>query len=285
MLEIGLAAAAFDVAAQRLQEAGRLELTEIPGEPWASFTQRFVEAERRAPWDLVWLSHVFFDSGFVVQDLDAIAEAAPAQALVAFDGYHAFCALPVDLSRTHHRAFYLAGGYKYAMSGEGACFLAVPPGCAMRPANTGWFASFETLPHGSAAAVPYAGDGFRFWGSTFDASGLYRFNAAMENLQSLQLTIADVHRHALGLQKHFIDGLARLALRELPAASRVPPAGVRRGNFLAFDVDSAEDVHRRIAAQDVTIDRRDRRLRFGFGIYQDPAQVARLLERLGSVLQ
>ncbi len=37
----------------------------------------------------------------------------------------------------HARAFYLAGGYKYAMSGEGACFLAIPPGCDLRPADTG----------------------------------------------------------------------------------------------------------------------------------------------------
>jgi hypothetical protein len=44
-------------------------------------------------------------------------------------------------------------------------------------------------------------------------------------------------------------------------------------------------VHQRIQSRDVTIDRRDRRLRFGFGIYQDEAQVARLLERLASVLQ
>jgi kynureninase len=270
---------------RRLEEAGRVHFTEIPAPPWDTFTRRFIEAERREAWDLVWVSHVLFDSGFVVPDLDAIAEAAPPEALVAFDGYHAFCALPVDLSRCHHRAFYLAGGYKYAMSGEGACFLAVPPGCRLRPVSTGWFASFETLPHGSTAEVPYAPDGFRFWGSTFDASGIYRFNAAMEALQAMQLTIADVHRHALGLQKHFLDGLARLALPALPATALVPPAAVPRGNFLAFDIDGAEDVHRRIAARDVTIDRRDRRLRFGFGIYQDERQVERLLERIGSALQ
>jgi kynureninase len=275
----------FRRQARRLQEAGRLVLVEVPAEPWQSFTQRFVECVRSEKPDLVWLSHVFFDSGFVVQDLDAIADAAPADAIVAIDGYHAFCALPVDLSRLHRRAFYLAGGYKYAMSGEGACFLAVPPGCMLRPANTGWFASFETLSAAPGAQVPYAPDAFRFWGSTFDPSGLYRFNAAMGWLQAAGLTITDVHQHALRLQKHFIDGLARLALAELPARSLVPPVELPRGNFLAFDIDRAEDVHQRIQSRDVTIDRRDRRLRFGFGIYQDEAQVARLLERLASVLQ
>ena len=275
----------FRLQARRLKEAVRLELVEVAAEPYGSFTQRFIEAERRGGWDLVWLSHVFFDSGFLVRDLDAIADAAPPEALVAFDGYHAFCALPVDLSRVHRRAFYLAGGYKYAMSGEGACFLAVPPGCELRPLATGWFASFETLPQAATAQVPYAPDGFRFWGSTFDASGLYRFDAAMENLQRLQVTVADIHAHALRLQKHFLDGLARLALRALPASSLVPPANAPRGNFLAFDVDDAERVHAAIAAQDVTIDRRDRRLRFGFGIYQDEAQVTGLLERIAKGLR
>jgi kynureninase len=275
----------FRRQARRLQEAGRLQLTEIPAEPWDTFTARYVAAERSAEWDLVWLSHVFFDSGFVVRDLDAISDAAPANAMVAFDGYHAFCALPVDLSRVHHRAFYLAGGYKYAMSGEGACFLAVPGGCTLRPRNTGWFASFDTLSSAPGAQVPYAEDAFRFWGSTFDPSGLYRFDAEMQALQAAGIGIADVHRHALELQKHFLDGLARLALRELPPQALVPPLNAPRGNFLAFDIDAAEDVHRRITAKDVTIDRRDRRVRFGFGIYQDLAQVHDLLERIASVLR
>src|SRR5437762_1068929 len=83
------------------------------------FGEGFIEAARREPWDLVWLSHVFFDSAFIVEEVEAICDAAPAQAMVVLDGYHAFCALPVDLSRIHRRAFYLAGGYKYAMAGEG----------------------------------------------------------------------------------------------------------------------------------------------------------------------
>jgi selenocysteine lyase/cysteine desulfurase len=271
---------------RRLQETGRLEVEEIPGAPWESFTQRFCEAARAGPWDLVWLSHVFFDSGFVVQDLEAICEAAPREALLAIDGYHAFCALPVDLARVHRRAFYLGGGYKYAMSGEGACFLAVPPGNRLRPADTGWFASFDALAAPAPGdRVPYAEDAFRFWGATFDASGLYRFNAAMDWLVSTGASIADVHLHALSMQKHFLDGLARLGLAELPAASLVPPAAVPRGNFLAFDVDGAEDLHRRISAQNVVIDRRDRRLRFGFGVYHDLEQVEKLLTLLARTLR
>jgi len=127
----------FKRQTRRFQESGRVQATEIPGPPWNTFTERFCEAARGGEWDLVWLSHVFFDSAFVVQDLEAICEAAPANAIVAIDGYHAFCAIPVDIGRVHERAFYLGGGYKYAMAGEGAAYLCIPPGCDLRPVDTG----------------------------------------------------------------------------------------------------------------------------------------------------
>lgn len=270
---------------RRLQEAGRLVVEEIPGPPWETFVERFVAAERASPWDLVWLSHVFFDSGFVVPDLEAICDAAPVDAIVALDGYHAFCALPVDLARVHRRAFYLAGGYKYAMAGEGACFLAVPPGNALRPLDTGWFASFDTLAVAPGARVPYSEDAFRFWGATFDPSGLYRFNSAMEWLAGTGTTIEMVHRHSIAMQKHFVDDTARLGVEKLGLRFLVPPAGVPRGNFLAYDVDNAEELHRRITAENVVIDRRERRLRFGFGVYHDEEDVHRLVAAVARSLK
>ncbi len=270
---------------RRLQESGRVIVEEIPAAPWESFGERFAAAARSGAWDLVWLSQVFFDSAFRVEDLQAICDAAPAQALACIDGYHAFCALPVDLSRIHRRAFYLAGGYKYAMAGEGACFLAIPPGCDLRPVDTGWYASFDTLSSAPGAAVPYAADAFRFWGATFDPSGIYRFNAAMDWLVSTGKTIADVHHHSIALQKHFVDDLARCGVTALAPSHLVPPPGAPRGNFLAFDIDGAEEAHRRLAAQNITIDRRDRRLRFGFGVYHDESEVHRLVEAVARALK
>ena len=63
---------------------------------------RNASPRRRAPaaWDLVWLSHVFFDSGFVVPELERDRRAPrPPTRWSSIDGYHAFCALPVDLAR------------------------------------------------------------------------------------------------------------------------------------------------------------------------------------------
>lgn len=269
---------------RRLQETGWVQLTEIPAEPWETFEARFAEAAAGGAWDLVFLSHVFFDSGYVVRDLERIVRAVPPRALVAIDGYHAFCAIPVDFAALADRAFYLAGGYKYAMSGEGACFLAVPTGCELRPANTGWYASFETLSAAAGAEVPYADDAFRFWGATFDPSGLYRFNAAMRLLRDGGATIERIHEHALTLQERFLEALAKARIAALPVASLVPPKGQPRGNFLAFEIDGAEVVHQRLDAAGVYIDRRDRRLRFGFGVYHEAKDVDRLVAAMAGAL-
>jgi selenocysteine lyase/cysteine desulfurase len=271
---------------RRLVEAGDVESEEIAPTPWETFGERFAAAARRGPWDLVWLSHVFFDSAFAVRDIDAICKSAPAEAMVVIDGYHAFCALPVDISAIASRVFYLAGGYKYAMAGEGACFLAIPPGCALRPVDTGWYASFDKLASGPGEGVSYGEGGMRFWGATFDPSGLYRFNAAMDMLVATGTTIAAIHAHSRTLQERFLDGLERLGLREMNAAHLVPPRAVQtRGNFLIFDVDNAEDAHRRLEAHHVGIDRRARRLRFGFGCYHDTNDVDRLLDAVARALK
>ena len=275
----------FKRQTRRFQESGRVQATEIPGPPWNTFTQRFCEAARAGDWDLVWLSHVFFDSAFVVQDLEAICEAAPANAIVAIDGYHAFCAIPVDLGRVHERAFYLGGGYKYAMAGEGAAYLCIPPGCDLRPVDTGWFASFDTLSDKPGERVPYGEGAMRFWGATFDPTGVYRLNAAMDWLVSTGTTVGAIHAHSLAMQRQFLEGIARLGAGPLDSASLVPPAGVERGNFLVFDVDGAEALNERFKKQRILIDRRDRRLRFGFGVYHDEDMVHALVAAVARALK
>jgi selenocysteine lyase/cysteine desulfurase len=268
----------FGRQAKRLEETGRLRVTRVPAEPFASFTGRFVSALAE-PHDMVWLSQVFFDSGFVVGDLPRIVDRCAPDALVAIDGYHAFCALPVDLSAIQQRVFYVAGGYKYAQSGEGCAFLAIPPGCALRPLATGWFSEFGLLDAQPTAHIGYGEKAFRFWGSTFDASGLYRFNAVMGWLQQLGATPEQIHVHAGKLQRQFLDWVGNAKLTLLPANALIPPADTPRGNFCTFDLDAAETAERRLTAEQIRIDRRGRRLRFGFGIYQDAAFVERLCER------
>ncbi|HVE12068.1 MAG TPA: hypothetical protein VNI01_01620 [Elusimicrobiota bacterium] len=263
----------------RLSELPSVHIEEVPTEPFATFEERFLKA-LRGRWDLVYLSQVFFDSGFVVERLSDVADAAPPNALLAIDGYHAFCAVPTELRRVEKRAFYLAGGYKYAQAGEGACFLAVPPGCALRPLYTGWFADFDSLERPARGPVAYGPGAYRFWGATFDPSGLYRLDAALGWLSSRGLTTARVHSRIVGLQDAFLSLLGP-GLGSLRRSSLLTPIGRRdRAHFLAFRMPGAAAFSRRLARAGVDTDVRADRIRFGFGLYQDESDVRELCRRL-----
>ncbi len=273
----------FSRQTRRLEETGRVAVTRIPVEPYATFGERFQHA-LTSRFDMVFLSHVFFDSGFVVEGLEALLSRAAPDAIVAIDGYHAFLALPVELARLGRRIFYLAGGYKYAQAGEGACFMSTPVGSLLRPVYTGWYADFGGLAAAPDDRVGYGEGAMRFWGSTFDASGLYRFNAVMRWLLELGVGPGEIHAHVAALERRFLAGLADAKLARLPVASLTPPAGLPRGNFLAFDLQDAEAVERRLAARGVIVDRRGARARFGFGVYHDAAFVDALLARTRAAL-
>ena len=266
----------------RLAEDDLVEVIPIAAEPFASFTTRFIKAASARDTDLVFFSQVFFNSGFVVQDLDAVVAATPPETMVVVDGYHGFLAIPTDLGSIADRAFFTAGGYKYAQSGEGVCFLSVPRGFEGRPLNTGWFAGFGALEAGDFSKVGFSNDGFRFMGATFDPVGLYRFNAVARMLKTHGLTVAGIDDHVKSLQRRFLEGLARK-----PGASPsskdliAPPDGIAGlGHFLTFRRDDAGAIEKRLAARDVIVDHRGDRLRFGFGLYQDEADVDALLAHL-----
>lgn len=266
----------------RLEEENAVEVTRVPVEPFVTFTERFIEAVRDQGNDLVFFSQVFFNSGFVVRDLDAIVKEAPPQALVAIDGYHGFFAVETSLRAVADRAFYLAGGYKYAQSGEGVCFLAVPKGFDRRPRNTGWFAGFGSLAEGEVRRVGFSNDGFRMMGATFDPVGLYRFNAVARLYASCGLSIASVDAHVKALQHLFLERLGRRAGASLSASDLIAPAeGISLlGHFLTFRRADAGVIAERLAARDVIVDHRGDRLRLGFGAYHDEADVDALLAHL-----
>jgi selenocysteine lyase/cysteine desulfurase len=271
---------------RRLEEAGQVRLHQVPVEPLAGFTERFAEAAARREADLVYVSHVFFDSGFAVPDLAALVEAVKeSEALIVIDGYHGFMAMPTDLAAIAGRAFYLAGGYKYAMAGEGAVFLHAPPGLGPRPRDTGWYAAFAALEDEAAGEVAYAADGSRFLGATFDPVGLYRLRAVLDWLDEAGITVAMIHAHVQALQQRFVAGLEKLNLPALNAKHLIVPLSIAgRGHFLTFRTAEAGAIHRQLLAANVITDFRGDRLRFGFGLYHDEADVQRLCRALAAIL-
>ena len=270
---------AFRRQAERWEEAGEAVVTRVPLEPFDTFDARFVEAARAGGQDLIFVSQVFFRTGQVFGAVDDLADLArPEGPWVAIDGYHGFMATPTDLSGVADRIFYLAGGYKYAMSGEGACFLHAPPGFCPRPVVTGWFAEFGDL-SGPPGGVQYRQDAGRFWGSTFDFTALYRFNAVRRMLDAAGLNTAAVSAHARGLQTRFAQAVAAGKCGRLDQAIVVNPLGGEgaHARFIALKHPEAQAWRTALLEAGVITDVRDDTIRFGFGLYQDEADLERLI--------
>lgn len=268
----------FTRQTRRWEEEGLAIVDRVPTQPYETFAERFTAEVRAGAHDIIYVSTVFYDSGMVIETIDRVVSAVSEQTtLVVLDGYHAFMAMPVDLGPIQDRVFYIAGGYKYAMSGEGVCFMHCPPGYAPRPVNTGWYAGFGQLESGVGEVVGYARDGSRFAGATFDVSGVYRMDAVLAWLADVGISPDVVAEHVTGLQRRFLDaGVSPGVLH--------PPEPLRRGNFLTFENPEAARIYQALHAREVITDYRGDRLRIGFGIYQDSSDVDRLLEILSTVV-
>lgn len=263
----------FRRQAQRWVEAGEIELTLVESDA-PDFAERFLAAAREGDFDLIFVSHVFFKSGYVFDRVWELADLArPEGPWVAVDDYHGFRAVPTDLSSVADRIFYVAGGYKYAMAGEGAAFLHAPPGFGPRPVLTGWYAEFGDL-EGPPGGVGYARDASRFLGATFDPSGLYRFVAAGRMLEAEGLTTAAVAGHVAGLQRSLLARIAAGAAGPLKDAVVLnPPGNGPQARFLALRHPDAQAWKTALAAKGVTVDVRDDVLRIGLSIYHDEADL------------
>ena len=259
----------FRRQSQRWAEAGRIALTTVPQD-------QLIKTAQDGGFDLVFASQVQFNSGQVLGDLAALAAlTSPTGPWVVIDGYHGFMATQTDLSALADRVFYTAGGYKYAMAGEGVCFLHAPPRFAPRPEITGWYAAFDSL-SGPQDAVGYATDGRRFLGSTFDPSGLYRFNAVQRMLRSEGLTTAVVSAHCDARKARF------LAAGPLPQLTLISGPQAR---FLALQGEVAPALHAALEARNVVTDLRGDVLRIGFALYHDDADVDALLGILNQIVK
>jgi selenocysteine lyase/cysteine desulfurase len=263
----------------RWAEDGWFAAEHVPAEPFNTFSDRFLEAARAGDHDLVFVSQVQFGSGRLFERVEELAATSrPDGTWVVIDGYHAFMALDRPLGETAGRtAFYLGGGYKYAMAGEGCAFLHAPPDFGPRPAVTGWFAEFEdlSLPPGS---VGYAKDATRFLGATFDPSALYRFNAIQRMLRENGLTTERVSKHVAELQAQLLQAIDDTAFPEAELLN--PIGGPDHARFLAFRTPHAQRWYADLKAQNCITDVRGEVLRIGFGIYQDEADVSRLVALL-----
>ncbi len=238
---------------------------------------------KRGGYDLVLVSQILFGSGEIFNPVEELAALArPKGPWVVIDGYHSFMALEKPFSElAAQSAFFLAGGYKYAMAGEGMGLMLCPPGFGPRPPVTGWYAEFEdlTLPPGKTA---YAPDAMRFMGATFDPSALYRFVHIRRMLAAEGLTMAVISAHVAALHVELIDVLAATPLAEAELLN--PLDGRPHARFLALRHPRAPDWCDRLRREGVVTDVRGDVLRLGLGLYhdrEDVAAFARIARALG----
>ena len=275
----------FDRQINRLSETNQLKVTKISLSPTDTFETRFSDAAAQHKYDMVFFSHVFFNAGYQMQGIDSLIpklrQSLGKEPPIIIDGYHAFMACPVDLSNVQRDVFYIAGGYKYAMSGEGCCFMHCPDHYIPKPINTGWFAAMDHL--SDMHDVPYHDDtnGMRFMGATFDPSGLYRMHAVFNWLERTNITVADTDHHINQLMRYFTEqALTKITWLTVDMLVVNPVNNHAHGHFIALNIDSAGAICQHLARQNVICDHRGDILRFGFGIYHDIADVDLLITHL-----
>jgi selenocysteine lyase/cysteine desulfurase len=258
----------------RWEEEGRIKRRVVPCEPFETFTERYLAAARERKPDIAFVSHVMFRSGLRFDGVEELAKlASPDGTWVVLDLYHSFMAIPCDFARVADRVFLLGGGYKYAMTGEGAGYIHAPPGFAPRPEYTGWFADFVAM-EGKQQGVAYSEDGGRFLGATYDPTPLYRFNAVCAMLTAEGLDKAEITQRVATLR-----GMLESAI-ESGDAGRLREAELLRPNaegpnarFIALRHRDAVRWKATLMSANIITDARDDVLRIGLGLYHEPADV------------
>lgn len=259
----------------RWEERGFVKCRVVPCEPFNTFTQRFLTAMREQPPEVAFLSHVMFRTGLRFDGAEELASyASPDGTWVILDLYHSFMAMPCDFSKVADRAFLMGGGYKYAMAGENAAYLHAPPGYAPRPTQTGWFADFGAM-EGKQGEVGYGRGGSRFFGATYDPTGLYRFNAVRRMLANEGLDTASITQRSEALRAQIVGAIeAGDAGASLRSAELLKPnATGSQSRFISLRHPKAVEWKTALMANNIVTDARDDILRIGVAIYHDEPDV------------
>lgn len=272
----------FNRQLKRFIEAGQVEADIIPVEPYESFSERWKKAIQNS-FDMIFTSQIYFNSGLSCPELSEWVGHVPSKTMIVIDGYHAFGAVPTDLKKFEDRIFYLAGGYKYIQSGEGVCFMVIPKESDLRPVNTGWFASFETL-NSKQSQVEYSSSAMRFAGSTYNSCGCYRMNAVMEMLRKENLSTESIHERILILKKYFLSKVKEVGFKDL--SDVIEQNGeITQSHYVTYRTQKANQIEELLGKNNITVDSREDRLRFGFGIYHDLKDIDNLIIELKRILK
>lgn len=264
---------------RRASELASLEVVFVESSPVETLAERVAAALDETTAGVL-ISCVMFGTSSIVPGIEALVERAElVGASVLVDGYHAFDAVSY---RVPERAFFVAGGYKYAQWGEGACFLKVPRGCAMRPVLTGWFAGFSSLSdRRTRGEVAYESDGAsRFAGSTFDPASFFRARAVARFFEEQALTVERLRATSLAQTQRIIERARTIE----GLALATPEAPERRGGFVSLATPHAGALVTKLRAEGVFTDSRGELLRLGPAPYTEDHEIDEAMDVLARAL-
>ncbi|MDX1586477.1 MAG: DegT/DnrJ/EryC1/StrS family aminotransferase [Balneolaceae bacterium] len=264
----------------RLEEEGlKVEMVDAESDDIVADIRRKIDRETSA----IMLSRVYFESGLINRKIDEIADIARANELpLLIDDYHGTNVSPISLREQNlEDVFILIGGYKYLQWGEGNCFLRFPKDCELRPAITGWFASFSTLDQPrDDQPVSFDDGNQRFATGTHDPASQFRAAKVVEFFREQDLTPATLqsqYRAQVGLlrklfqDRHFDPDIIRL---------RHTKPLTENGGFLALQSPMAREIRAALLDRNVFTDARGDILRLGPAPYTTTAQIEQAIDAL-----
>lgn len=264
----------------RLTEEG-LEMDMV--EAQADDIVQQIEAEIDARTCAIMLSRVYFQSSLINQHISEIAALARQHNIpLMIDDYHGTNVVPLSIREAGlEDVFILIGGYKYLQWGEGNCFLRFPKNCTLRPAITGWFASFSSLDEPRTDGNVKFDDGNqRFATGTYDPSSQFRAAKVVAFFREQGLTPGVLH----GQYRAQVRMLRNLFLEqnfepELIELYHQKPLE-QNGGFLALRSPYAREIRARLLEKNVFTDARDDILRMGPAPYITTEQIKAAIHAL-----
>lgn len=269
---------------KRLKEEG-LEIVTVDGHADNIVDQ--IESQIDDRISAVMLSRVYFNSGIVNQHINEISKLTRSENIpLLIDDYHGTNVVPLSISyKNLTDCYFLIGGYKYLQWGEGNCFLRYPKDCDLRPAITGWFASFSKLDESKEGEkVSYADPNQRFASGTFDSTSQFRAAKVVEFFENMGLTPQVLHDQYQAqiklLRDTFLD--RNFDTEVIQLAHQQPVENI--GGFLALQSPFARTIRAKLMEQGVFSDARGDILRFGVAPYITTQQISKAMDELENVV-
>lgn len=269
---------------KRLKEEG-LQVITVEGHAGNIVKQIKDEIDNQV--SAVMLSRVYFNSGIINQHITEIAELTRANDIpFLIDDYHGTNVVPLSISKENLTdCYFLIGGYKYLQWGEGNCFLRYPADCDLRPAITGWFASFSKLDTAkNNPNISYPDPNQRFASGTFDSASQYRAARVVNFFEAQNLNPSTLRRQyqnqvrllkKLFLEQNFDTEIIRLR-HNRPLEEN--------GGFLALQSPFARSIQAKLMKKGVLTDARGDILRLGPAPYITSSQIKQAMQSLAKVV-